>query len=329
MAGLSIDQINRFEEDGYLIVPDCLTEDELAAIEIEYREIVERVTADMVARGLMTPIGGNTFAERYVEALGQVDDMYTLYQHLDICLPLIEDLDQSHTMNAGPAVFRLLTSPRLLDIAESLIGPEIYSNPVQHARLKPPVRHLPDTVTDSNIAATEWHQDASVVDTEADQTDMLTVWLAITDATVENGCLIAVAGSHKENLTLHCPGTAASSTTYIPEALIDPDRVVPLEVKAGGAVLLHKMTEHASLENHSDGLRWSFDLRYQPIGQPTGRSIFPGFVARSRAHPEQVLTDPQDWKRLWDTALNRIVNGEVATTFNTRWDAYAQQPLCA
>ena len=329
MAGLTVEQLDRFREDGYLVVEDVLSEGDLAGVEDEYREIIERVTARLAEQGRIRPPRGTTFSERYIEAMQQIDDIYAIYQHLDICLPMLKELDHSHTMNAGPEVFRLLTSPRLLDIVESVIGPEIYSNPVQHTRIKPPARYLPAAVTDSNIAATTWHQDAGVINPEADGTDMLTVWLAVTDATIENGCLILERGSHHENLTLHCPGTAASATTYIPESIIDWDRVVPLEVKAGGAVLLHKHTEHGSLDNRSDDIRWSFDLRYQPIGQPTGRSVFPGFVARSKAHPEQVVTDHEGWGELWWEARDRIVSGEVPWQFNARWDANALHPVCA
>ena len=74
-------------------------------------------------------------------------------------------------------------------------------------------------------------------------------------------------------------------------------------------MLLNKLTEHASLANHGESIRWSFDLRYQPIGQPTGRAVFPGFIARSEAHPEQVLTDPGEWANLWWQARDRIVSG--------------------
>ena len=306
-----------------------LTEADLAAVEIEYREIVDRVAADLVEQGKIRPLRGGTFSENYIEAMQQLEDVYDLYQHLDISLPLLDELDASHTMNAGPAVFRLLTNPRLLDIAESVIGPEIYSNPVQHTRIKPPARHLPDAALDANIAAALWHQDSAVIDAEADGTDMLTVWLAVTDATIENGCLIVERGSHREEMTLHCPGKVFAAEIYIPETIIDGDRVVPLEVPAGGAVLLHKMTEHGSLDNLSDDIRWSFDLRYQPIGQPTGRSVFPGFVARSTAHPEQVVTDPQEWADLWWQARDRIANGEVPMHLNARWDANALQPVCA
>ena len=33
--------------------------------------------------------------------------------------------------------------------------------------------------------------------------------------------------------------------------------------------------------------------------QPTGRSVFPGFIARSRANLEQAVTDPEKWANLW------------------------------
>ena len=329
MNGLTAEQLDRFRRDGFLIVDGVLGKADLAGIEAEYEAILDRVAARLVGEGRIKPLHGLTFSQRYVDAMGQIDDMYTIYQHLDICLPMVKDLDHSHTMNAGPAVFGLLTHPRLLDIVESVIGPEIYSNPVQHTRIKPPARYLPESTLDANIAATLWHQDSAVIDREADSTDMLTVWLAITDATVENGCLIVERGSNRADLTMHCPGSAASATTYIPESIIDWNRVVPLEVEAGGVVLLHKLTEHGSLDNRSDGIRWSFDLRYQPIGQPTGRSVFPGFVARSTAHPEAVLADPARWADLWWQARDRIVKGEVPWQFNTRWDGNALHPRCA
>ena len=234
MAGLTVEQLDRFHEDGFLVVEDVLTEADLEGIEAEYREIVDRVSAELVEQGKIRPLAGTTFSEKYIEAMQQLDDMYDLYQHLDISLPLLDELDSSHTMNAGREVFGLLTNRRLLDIVESVIGPEIYSNPVQHTRIKPPARHLPGTALDANIAATLWHQDSAVIDAAADGTDMLTVWLALTDATIENGCLIVERGSHHEDMTLHCPGKIFPAEIFIPESIIDGDRVMPMEVPAGG-----------------------------------------------------------------------------------------------
>ena len=75
----------------------------------------------------------------------------------------------------------------------------------------------------------------------------------------------------------------------------------------------------------SDAVRWSFDLRYNPIGQPTGRGAFPGFVARSRQHPESELHDPAVWDQLWSDARDNLANRDMGK-FN-RWNA--ENPVCA
>ena len=143
MTGLTAEQLHRFNEDGYLVVEDLLGEADLAGVEAEYRRVLDRAAAGLVAEGRLKPLRRDTFSDRYVEAVEQLDDMYALYQHLDISLPMTADLDWSHTLHTGPEVFGLLTHPRLLDVVESVIGGEIYSNPVQHARIKPPRRRLP------------------------------------------------------------------------------------------------------------------------------------------------------------------------------------------
>ena len=40
-------------------------------------------------------------------------------------------------------------------------------------------------------------------------------------------------------------------------------------------------------------------MRYNPVGQATGRSMFPGFVAQSKRHPEQIMCDRDSWAKLW------------------------------
>ena len=327
--GLTTEQLEAFEQDGYLVVEDVLSSDDLAAIEGEYAEVLERVTSDLVDSGKLEPLEGSTFGEKLVEALPQLDDMYELYQHLDISLPLFNELPADAAMNAGPAVFRLLTNRSLLDIVQSVIGSEIYSNPVQHTRIKPPKRLLPEYLLDANVAATLWHQDAAVVDHTAGATNMLTVWLAVTEATINNGCLVVVEGSHRREETLHCPGKVFPAEIYIPESIIDHDRVRPLEVGAGGIILLNKLTEHGSFDNNSDNIRWSFDLRYHPTGEPTGRDVFPGFVARSQVAPESVVSDPDEWANMWWDARDRIASREVDVAFAPRWNRYSDHPVCA
>ncbi len=58
-------------------------------------------------------------------------------------------------------------------------------------------------------------------------------------------------------------------------------------------------------------------LRYSPVGQPTGRPWFPGFVARSRSDPVSVLNDPAAWAQSWIDARARLAV-QSGTKFN-RW----------
>ena len=253
--------------------------------------------------------------QRWPKILSEVG--ISKYQCFDISLPL-GGITPETPIHLGPATFNLLTSPRLLDIVEQFMGPEIYSNPIQHVRIKPPECLLPDTpeFKSALVCKTDWHQDQGVALAEADQTLMLTVWIAITDATVANGCLTVIPGSQKRGLQTHCNDT-------IPAKLRPPDEV-PVPLKAGGAIFMNRATMHASLRNIGDSIRWSFDLRYHPIGQPTGRPVFPGFVARSRKNPASALTDWRDWANLWYATRARLSSTDSGPF--RRWTG--SEPAC-
>ena len=77
----------------------------------------------------------------------------------------------------------------------------------------------------------------------------------------------------------------------------------------------------SQLGSNAGGFRWSADLRYSRTGQPTGRPAFPGFVARSLAHPETELRNTARWMQSWDDARTRILRGEyVGRMFeDSRW----------
>lgn len=63
-------------------------------------------------------------------------------------------------IHTGRAVFNLLRCQRLLDVVEDLIGPEIYSNLVQHVRIKMPEFAGPERRRDHQfVVSTAWHLD--------------------------------------------------------------------------------------------------------------------------------------------------------------------------
>ena len=96
-------------------------------------------------------------------------------------------------------------------------------------------------------------------------------------------------------------------------------------------ILFDKNNIHCALPNRSDGLRWSFDLRYSVTGEPTGRSAFPGFVARSRANPENELHDAEAWRKSWAMARQAILSGayEGPIFEQKKWQDGFDLAICA
>lgn len=297
---LNCEQLSHFHDHGYLVVENIIDKDlVLKPLVDEYDRVLGQLFESWQTQGLLKNAAGmETFQERILAAYAAGLDYF---QPLDISLPP-GDIAPDTPFHTGPAVFNLLSDPGLLDVVEAIIGPEITSNPIQHVRLKPPSTELDGDEIRAHITRTDWHQDRAVTLEEADFTQMVTVWIAITDATEENGCLQVVPNSHHSKMLRHCP----SPQLNIPQSQFASEDAVPLPVPAGGAVLFHPQTIHSSLVNNSASVRWSFDLRYNVTGQPTGRSFFPDFVVRSRSKPESVTVDAERWRVLWEETRARL-----------------------
>jgi phytanoyl-CoA hydroxylase len=315
--------LQAFDEQGFLVIENVLDpEHDIDPVVHEYESLLDELTLRWHADGLLARTFDELpFAQRFARVLSEAPRELNVMANFDISLPF-EGVTEQTPIHLGPATFGLLTNPKLLDVVEQVIGPEIYSNPIQHTRIKPSECLLPEHLRGSSLLArTDWHQDKGVHLAEADNTHMLTVWLPLTDATPDNGCLVVIPGSHRHGLVTHCLTPAAR----IPDTLLNGEPI-PVPVARGGVLLFHHLTKHASLTNTSDGIRWSFDLRYQPIGQPTGRPLFPGFVARSAHNPASMVTDWRDWATLWQDTRSRLAAMDKVDKF-TRWTG--EEPVCA
>ena len=313
---LTLGQIAEFEQQGFLVLPDIIPPEVIAAVKLEYAALLDDLFQGWVQEGRVKNSPGLTFWDKLNLSYSAGCDWF---QPMDISLPGGE-INHDTPMHFGPAIFNLVTEKRLLDLMETLLGPEITLNPIQHVRIKPPAPTLVNDEARAHVTSTDWHQDRGVGLEAADQTQMITAWVAITDATVENGCLQAVPGIDG-GLLPHCP---MKQTAIAPGAL-DTSKAVPLPVPSGGVVLFHPLVPHASLANTSDTFRWSFDLRFNVTGQDTGREHFPSFVARSRSAPETELTDWREWKQGWETARENLA--AKAHIPIHRWSSDA--PACA
>ncbi len=322
MATLNEAQLTQFRDEGYVVVRSLFDpEEDLDPVIGEYVGVLDRLASELHAQGHIP----STYAELpFGPRLSRIcaKSGSTHAQYFDFSLPQ-KGIKLDTPFWAGPAVFQTLRNEKLLDAVEGFVGPEIYSNPIQHVRLKPPEHLVPrDPKTGQvQLGATPWHQDSGVLLPSGDQSQILTVWFPLWDATEENGCLMVRPYSHRQGLLHHC---RRWNGLAIPDQFL-PEGFVTLPMKRGDVLFMTQLTCHASLPNCSDEVRWSFDLRYNPIGQPTGREMFPGFVARSRQHPESELRDPATWHQLWEQTRNRMAQ-EEDPAYN-RWGV--EDKVCA
>lgn len=275
---LTNDQVGSFREHGYLVAENVLWNEDHAPVIAEYGAWLDCRAKDLELRTLHPTA---SFEQRAALLYAQDRQMLA---------------DMDIMMVRGKASFEFLRNPRLLDAVESIVGPEITCSPIQHIRAKPPQSLSREQSGFYNVP---WHQDAGVTWEEADNSDIITCWIPLTDATVENGCMEVMPGAWKLGYLEH---QAQGGTTIRADLLPDIEpKAVPL--KKGGIIFMHRYTPHRSTPNVTDGVRWSIDLRYQPTGTPTGRPFHPEFVARSRMNPESELSDHAEWSRRWIEAL--------------------------
>ena len=110
-----------------------------------------------------------------------------------------------------------------------------------------------------------WHQDSYYFPFDRDP--QLGVWLAITEATLENGCLQVLPGSHREPLHEHVrdkrPG---ANLGYVEIVDHDMSGAVPVLMQAGDLLVFHSRLMHRSEDNTSRGLRAAMVYHYAEGG---------------------------------------------------------------
>ena len=110
-----------------------------------------------------------------------------------------------------------------------------------------------------------WHQDWSYWY----GSHKVSVWIALDDATPDNGCLKMIPGSHRSVVghTEH-QNDKEGFSQRIPESKFDVDKSVDIVARAGTAVIFHDLTIHASYPNTTGKDRWALISTYKDGAQP-------------------------------------------------------------
>ena len=233
---LSSEQIASYQREGYLVLPDLLTEAELLPLESTFQRFIE---------GRVSGMGRD-----FCDMSGPYGRAFEDFNLVNAVLPRVYD----------PSLAGNVFERRAAAIARKLIGDDIALDYDQFLAKRP--RRA--------AAVFAWHQDLGYWPTGTPDTRTVTCSLALDDATLENGCLQVVPGSHREaELRPHRPSTWSSVPELREEAhtltveLQPADAIVPLPVRRGSITVHNERIVHGSPGNTTDRWRRTYVVAFR------------------------------------------------------------------
>jgi phytanoyl-CoA hydroxylase len=260
-----------FHEHGYLVLEGALDAGEIAALNAEAAEI---------CRGNRGDVQG------VLPAMPDEPDVDVLRRYLCIHFP--------HKISR--LMHQTLAHPAIVDILTAIIGPNVKC--MQSMLF----------IKASGKPGQAWHQDEFFIPTR--DRSLAGAWIAMDDATVENGCLWVIPGSQRHGIIwpqrthddrrFDCTGEAM----YYPYT---DDDAVPVEVKRGSIVFFNGYLLHRSLPNYApSGFRRSLVNHYMSAESLLPWQKFePGQSIATADYRDIVLVagrDPYAWKGTEDRA---------------------------
>ena len=245
--------INRYDSDGFLIIPHFVASSACDAL----RERAERLVADFDPRGVIsifsTKNQTGTSDDYFLESGDKIRFFFeenafnsdgSLRQDKALSINKIghalHDLDPVFDeFSRTPALVELVTS---LGVKLPLLMQSMYI-------FKQP--KIGGEVT--------CHQDSTFLYTEPDS--VIGLWFALEDATVENGCMWTIPGGHKVGLKSRFLRAGRSTRFEVYDASPWPvDELIPLEVGKGALIVLNGCLPHLSRANLSARSRHAYTL---------------------------------------------------------------------
>ncbi len=214
-------------ENGFLAVENLIASEQVRAMRERIEWLCENWQSD-AAKQVGVQQESESGSATGLQSSQTVRKFSFLCQH--------EPVFRDHAVNAGIAdiVCDLIGAPLSLYADQALLKPPL------HGSEKPP------------------HQDnAYFLVIPADH--VITCWCALDDATVENGCMHYIPGSHRLGMVDHAK---IENTPHLIPPEFRKDRAVAVPIKAGGCVFHHSLTLHMSPPNQTANWRRAFVCHY-------------------------------------------------------------------
>jgi ectoine hydroxylase-related dioxygenase (phytanoyl-CoA dioxygenase family) len=204
-----------------------------------------------------------------------------------------------------PWAWELATHPRLLDVMERLLGPNILLKSTRLFYKHP-----------NSASFVGWHQDG--ITERLEDAQVPAVWLGLTEATAENGCLRVVPGSHRLGLVPHAHLPDADNlTSQGTTAQTAIDSAWDVVMHAGEMSLHHPLVLHASHPNQSDAARIGFSATYSAFALPDSQTAVAWVRGQGPRHRDET-SGPHPASVEEAVAAHRAGGHQIL--FDTRFD---------
>jgi ectoine hydroxylase-related dioxygenase (phytanoyl-CoA dioxygenase family) len=231
--------------------------------------ISSQVAADYARDGFVFPLD-----------ILSADEAKTLRNDLEAAEAKYADDPKKRAMARGfparlmPSFDALIRHPNMIAAASAVLGPDLL---VWNSSMFIKEANTPNYVS--------WHQDLTYWG--LDEPDEVTIWVALSPASIEAGCMRFVPGSHRERIQPHADSFSADNLlTRGQELQVDvrEEDAVDAALKTGQASMHHGHLFHASGPNTTDDRRLGAAIRY----------IKPSMKAQSGPETEVTLVAGED-----------------------------------
>jgi hypothetical protein len=217
---LSDEQVNSYVNDGYVVIPG----------------VVSRAEIDEVAADIVTLLRGGYNCPALQPLPAEMSDRDVMNSFLGILQPHF----------VSPVILRYVKHPQISGMLSQLVGAHLpfWDGSVKCMQsmvfTKPP-----------DFPGQAWHQDELYIPTR--DHSLCGAWVALDDATVENGCLYVIPQSHRMGyLYPQEPHDRPGEWDFAPRSYgFDDSVAIPVEVKAGDVIFFNGYLLHASFKNRS------------------------------------------------------------------------------
>ena len=272
---ITADQVAFYQEHGYLVLDNALTSAEVEALR---RETVSICRGDMGEVHGMADLPPGSSDDALMQAVLCIHFPHKLSGLM---------LDHMH-------------HPAVIDVLTNVIGPDVKC--MQSMLF----------VKSAGKPGQAWHQDEDFIPTR--DRSRTGGWIALDDATIENGCLWIIPGSQRPGVLWKMEPQQDPAFDCADTSVGFPytdDDAIPVEVKAGSIVFFNGYTLHRSLPNVAkSGYRRALVYHYMSAASLLPwRALKDGEWTAQLDHRDIVMvagTDPYAWKGVEDVMQPHI-----------------------